>query len=255
MNHKNVFLFLGLSLLLAFLDIISKHIAFSYFPAIVFTPEYCFSMEKNKIKTTQEQYNFYALRSYFEQKGIQLSHHTQVNSFGSAEEVWIHDRENRYLLLEKEQEIHVYTSKEKIPASFFSSSPYLFVPLRHSKSIIPGFFDIKAAFNRGAMWSILQGQVTLLTAFSIIAIGFILFLVLKNSASRGYMVSLAFITSGAFGNLWDRIFFNGVRDFLDFYIGKYHWPTFNFADTFILIGIGLFMIIEWKFSPKNFTQK
>ena len=144
----------------------------------------------------------------------------------------------------------VYSSREKIPSHFFCPSPYLFVPLKYNKSVIPGFFDIKIAFNRGAMWSILQGKVALLTLFSIIAIGFILYLVFRGHFSLFYILSLSFITGGAIGNLWDRIFFDGVRDFLDFYINKYHWPTFNLADTFIVIGIGLFLCIEYKNSKK-----
>ncbi|NOG84419.1 MAG: hypothetical protein HND49_11560 [Planctomycetes bacterium] len=48
--------------------------------------------------------------------------------------------------------------------------------------------------------------------------------------------------SGAIGNLWDRIFYHHVRDFIDVHIGRlYHWPTFNLADSFICIGVGLLL--------------
>ncbi len=252
MKSKKIAIFFIISLFLAFLDIFSKNIAFNYFPAIIFSPVYRFSMDRNTIKSApKDQYNFQELRAGLQKQGIKLSHHAQVHSFGYEEEIWIHDVEKRYLLKEKDQEIQVYSSKEEIPPDFISSSPYLFVPVVYNQPVIPGFFDIKAAFNRGAMWSILQGRVTLLTVFSFIAIGFILYLVIRGSFSLMHNIAFAFITSGAIGNLWDRIVYDGVRDFLDFYVGKYHWPTFNLADSFILIGIGLFLLVEWKTSNKG----
>ena len=54
-------------------------------------------------------------------------------------------------------------------------------------------------------------------------------------------VGLALILGGALGNLWDRIFDGHVVDFLEFYIGPYHWPAFNVADSAIVIGALLLM--------------
>ncbi len=71
-------------------------------------------------------------------------------------------------------------------------------------------------------------------------------LVIKHDYSYTYLIALGLILSGAAGNLWDRLYWHGVRDFIDFYIGKYHWPTFNIADCFILVGIGVFLWLEWK---------
>ncbi len=59
----------------------------------------------------------------------------------------------------------------------------------------------------------------------------------KNSHSLSTMtVGLSLILGGAMGNLWDRIFSGHVVDFLDFYVGSYHWPAFNVADSAIVIG-------------------
>ena len=50
------------------------------------------------------------------------------------------------------------------------------------------------------------------------------------------------ILVGAIGNLFDRIFFKAVPDFIDFHIGEFHWFVFNLADIFITIGV-IFMIL------------
>jgi signal peptidase II len=59
-----------------------------------------------------------------------------------------------------------------------------------------------------------------------------------------YSWALALIAGGAAGNLIDRVRFGSVIDFLDLYIGNYHWPAFNIADSAICIGAGLFLIIN-----------
>ncbi len=54
--------------------------------------------------------------------------------------------------------------------------------------------------------------------------------------------SFAFILGGGFGNFFDRVLHHGVFDFLQVFLGKYPWPTFNFADAIIDIGIGLLLL-------------
>lgn len=56
------------------------------------------------------------------------------------------------------------------------------------------------------------------------------------------VVALSLVMGGAVGNFTDRIRFDYVVDFLDFYIGKYKWPTFNVADIAISIGVGLIFL-------------
>ena len=53
---------------------------------------------------------------------------------------------------------------------------------------------------------------------------------------------LALILGGAAGNVIDRIAWGQVTDFLEFYVGGYHWPTFNVADSAIVIGSGLLLV-------------
>ena len=58
----------------------------------------------------------------------------------------------------------------------------------------------------------------------------------------GVIIGFAAIIGGALGNVVDRLGDGAVTDFLDFYIGQYHWPTFNLADTFIFCGVFLLLI-------------
>ena len=54
-------------------------------------------------------------------------------------------------------------------------------------------------------------------------------------------VAISLIVGGAVGNVIDRVRFNAVADFIDFYVGKFHWPAFNVADSCIVIGAVILM--------------
>jgi signal peptidase II len=60
--------------------------------------------------------------------------------------------------------------------------------------------------------------------------------------SLWYMVAFALIAGGAIGNMVDRLRFGFVIDFLDVYVGSYHWPAFNIADSAITVGVILFIV-------------
>ena len=63
--------------------------------------------------------------------------------------------------------------------------------------------------------------------------------------------SLMMILGGAIGNIYDRIFYKAVPDFLDFHIGNFHWFIFNVADIFITLGVIFMIIIEITGNNKN----
>ncbi|MBA2484144.1 MAG: signal peptidase II, partial [Nitrosomonas sp.] len=65
-------------------------------------------------------------------------------------------------------------------------------------------------------------------------------------ANKLFCLALSLILGGALGNLWDRITLGHVVDFLDFYIGSYHWPAFNIADSAIFIGAALLIIDSFR---------
>ena len=74
----------------------------------------------------------------------------------------------------------------------------------------------------------------LTTIIVFVNIGLIFFLV-KSKGAYAYLISL--ILGGSLGNLFDRIYYYAVPDFIDLHIGSYHWFVFNVADIFITIGI------------------
>lgn len=120
--------------------------------------------------------------------------------------------------------------------------------LHEQQNIIPGFFDLVYVTNTGAAFGFLSGSKTWLrqaffVAVSVIALIIIVFAYghLKKQA-RLFVYALGLIAGGAVGNLIDRLRFGAVVDFLDFYLGSYHWPAFNAADSAITIGVGMFLL-------------
>ena len=67
-------------------------------------------------------------------------------------------------------------------------------------------------------------------------------MILRNKGLKKY--SLLMILGGALGNLYDRIFFKAVPDFIDFHIGNFHWFIFNVSDIFITLGVISMIIVE-----------
>ena len=110
-------------------------------------------------------------------------------------------------------------------------------------NLIDNFFRITYVKNTGAAFSIFSNNTILVIIISIVVIGFLLFYIYKNKGNNKLEnVSYAFILGGAIGNLIDRLVYGYVIDFLDFEILSYNAPIFNLADTFIVIGVILFLI-------------
>jgi signal peptidase II len=111
-----------------------------------------------------------------------------------------------------------------------------------SVTVIPHFFAITHVENTGAAFSLLADwppriRIPLLVSFSTLALVVVAYL-LWNSAARFTWAGVAFalILGGAIGNLYDRLIYGQVTDFLHFYIGPHSWPDFNIADSAICVG-------------------
>jgi signal peptidase II len=111
--------------------------------------------------------------------------------------------------------------------------------------IIPGLFNIVHTDNRGVAFGILADAhsawlVWLLILFSLGVMSMLAWLLVSNRIPGiAGQVGAALILGGAAGNVLDRVVRHSVVDFLDFYVGSYHWPAFNLADSAIVIGGGL----------------
>lgn len=112
-------------------------------------------------------------------------------------------------------------------------------------SIIDGFLRLVVAENSGAAFGIAAGHRYFLVTVSMVAIAVILFLFFFTRVEHKIMyVALGLFIGGVAGNLYDRIFNNGmVRDFIDivYWPGK-HWPAFNVADSMLCVGVGLMLV-------------
>ena len=116
-----------------------------------------------------------------------------------------------------------------------------YIPLRDSIAVIPGLFHITHVENRGAAFG-------LLVALIIVSV-----LLWKNGhAMTTTTIGLSLILGGAAGNLWDRVVFGRVVDFLHFYVGSYSWPDFNVADSAIVVGAVL-LVSEILFAKPSQT--
>lgn len=109
-------------------------------------------------------------------------------------------------------------------------------------SAIPGLFNIISVHNYGAAWGIFEGSQVMLIIMSLIFLGiFIWYFIVEKKKSWLFIVTFAFLFAGCLGNLYDRIVFGYVRDFIQFAFWQ-SFPIFNFADTFLTIGVIMFII-------------
>ncbi|WP_292936407.1 signal peptidase II [Noviherbaspirillum sp.] len=115
---------------------------------------------------------------------------------------------------------------------------------------VTSFFNLVLAHNKGAAFSFLANQAGwqryVFTGIAIAAVIFIVYLLKRHAGQRMFCWALALILGGAIGNLIDRIVYGHVIDFLDFYVGTWHWPAFNVADMAIVGGAALFVLDELR---------
>jgi len=126
------------------------------------------------------------------------------------------------------------------------------VDLYESVTVIPGFFNITRIHNTGAIFGTFSQTnnrlvFALLTAASFAALALVVIFFFKTpSADKLMKVALTLIAAGALGNQFDRLIRGHVIDFLDFYVGRAHWPFFNAADSCITIGACLMLVILFR---------
>ena len=131
----------------------------------------------------------------------------------------------------------IYLDKINTGSEIFSSK-FLNIYLIWNEGIAFGLFS----FNENNLYNFL-------TLFILIIIFVILYMIYNSSGFKKY--SLLLILGGALGNVFDRIIYKAVPDFIDFHIGNFHWFIFNLADVFISLGVIFMIIYELFLSNKK----
>jgi signal peptidase II len=123
------------------------------------------------------------------------------------------------------------------------------IRIGHARVIIPHVLRLTHVLNTGAAFSLFEGSTSpgmvrnLLIAFSVLAVIVVLVLLWKFAREFSLVsFSLALILGGALGNLYDRVRYAHVVDFIEVHIVHYHWPDFNVADSAICIGAVLLLL-------------
>lgn len=113
-------------------------------------------------------------------------------------------------------------------------------------AVIP-FFNLTLLHNTGAAFSFLsdaggwQRWFFALMAVGVSA-GIIVWISRLESKQKWLAIALALIVGGALGNLWDRLYFGYVVDFIQLYYEQWYWPAFNIADSAISVGAVMLLI-------------
>ena len=118
--------------------------------------------------------------------------------------------------------------------------------------VVNGFFNLVHVHNRGAAFGLLAGLSPTFaplffigtTSLVLAVVGYLLWRLPPSHTRSALGYSL--IIAGAAGNLLDRLRLGVVVDFLDFYLGTYHWPAFNVADTLVCLGAGVLVWVILK---------
>ena len=141
-------------------------------------------------------------------------------------------------LFDRLSKIYVVYLDNKYNGLEILSSKFLNIHLIWNEGIAFGLFS----FDNNVFYNFL-------TIFIFIIILIILFMIFKSEEKKKY--ALLMILGGALGNLYDRVYYRAVPDFIDFHFGEFHWFIFNFADVFITLGVFFMILMEFIGNNKN----
>lgn len=111
--------------------------------------------------------------------------------------------------------------------------------------VVPNFFYVTYLRNTGGAFSILDNNIYFLIIIGMLALGGLIFYLLKKESFRKLeVISYGILIGGILGNFIDRIIYNGVIDYIGLIFGSYYFPVFNFADICIVVGIIILILDE-----------
>ena len=131
----------------------------------------------------------------------------------------------------------------------------LHLPEYSSHPVLPGVFHLSHVRNTGVAFGMLASHgasggmvwLVLLGAVALTVVG--VFFWRTPPSDRLLLVALSLVLGGAVGNLLDRLASGAVTDFLLVYIGSYHWPDFNVADSAISVGLAFLVLDSFRSAP------
>ena len=145
-------------------------------------------------------------------------------------------------IIDRITKIYVISVNGKNSYEDLYSSKFLNINLIWNEGIAFGLFS----FNQNNLYNLL----TLIISIIVIVI---LKMIINSYGIKKY--GLMMIFGGALGNLFDRIFYKAVPDFIDFHIGEFHWFVFNVADIFITIGVIIMILFETILNIQKRNEK
>ncbi|MFM7203649.1 MAG: signal peptidase II [Myxococcota bacterium] len=125
--------------------------------------------------------------------------------------------------------------------------------------VIDGFWNWKYAENRDVGFSLLRvipEDMRQYVIYGMVSLGILAVLVygLRRWQSLLALAGATLVLSGAIGNLTDRVLRGFVTDFIQWYYGSFYWPVFNLADVYVVVGVGLLMIYEWRLGASTVQE-
>ena len=127
------------------------------------------------------------------------------------------------------------------------------IEINQKELFLNDFLNITLNWNRGIGFGLLSFDATtmyhLISALILLIIIYLIYLMVMSDNVGKFIMAL--IIGGAVGNLFDRLTYFAVPDFIDFHIENYHWFTFNVADISISVGIFLMIIKEFVIKKKS----
>lgn len=133
------------------------------------------------------------------------------------------------------------------------------LPMYGLHTVIPGFFDLTHVRNPGGAWSLLaSGDPSMRIPFFIgaggVAVALLLYFYVRlEPGMKLSAAALGMVLGGALGNLTDRLRHGEIVDFLQMHLPNYTWPTFNVADSLVVVGV-IILMIETFFEPQPATE-
>ena len=153
----------------------------------------------------------------------------------------------------------LFTSSSAIAALDQATKLYIHTHFFEGESlvVIPNYFNFTYIRNAGGAFGLFNDTNSVLRTILFILFPMIAFIIIFNilrkisHREKLPVLALSFIIGGAIGNLIDRIHFSYVIDFLDFHLPNgWTWPTFNIADTAVVIGVSIIAWLHYKYPEK-----